>query len=229
MAGKRGRPPGSKNKPKAPPADGGPGHNSGKTVEQLSDEQRHALTVQHRKKYESALADKKKADADFKNVCKLARADLGATAIDDIKELIEFESEGSDERFQAELERRLRNARWAGLAIGSQADLFANDAPSLKERAHNEGYRDGIEGKILEPPKHYSPGTDGYAGYTEGWHAGQAEIAGRFKAPGTGDAETLVQTDDGDKPDDFDKDWPDDKQAIENKTNGAAGQPATVN
>lgn len=226
------RPKGSKNKPKAPPADGGPGHNSGKTVEGLNDEQLHALTRQHAAKRKTLVDAEKTAKSNRLNHDKIIKADLGATGLSDIKLLEELEKDGSEVGFQTEIERRLRVARWAGVDLGYQADLFANTAPDLKSRAYNEGFREGAAGKPLDPG-HYSPGTDGWEGFTEGWHAAQAEIAGKFKKPVV-DGETLIQKAATDKPDAFDGDenkseWPDESQAAANKASGAAGAPAAVN
>lgn len=92
------RPKGSKNKPKQngdaakTVADPKVGHNGGPKIE-LTEEQRQALFFnQHLPKYKAALAQKKAADAHLKNVCKIAKAELGDTVIGDIKLAIEAET-----------------------------------------------------------------------------------------------------------------------------------------
>lgn len=144
------------------------------TKNALSDDQILALTLQHKRHYENALKAKKAADASFKDVCKKAKAELGDTAILDIKDMIEAESDGYEAKLQAELERKARLARWLNLDVGSQGNLFDNagTAPSQRERGYAEGKRQALEGK--ECKTDFSPGTEGYDGYMEGWHAGAA-------------------------------------------------------
>lgn len=171
----------------------------------LSDDEILALTLQHKRKYESALATKKKADADFKNVCKVAKAELGDTAILDIKDMIEAESDGYEAKLQAELERKARLARWLNLDVGSQGNLFDNagTAPSQRERGYAEGKRQALEGK--ECKTDFSPGTEGYDGYMEGWHAGAAIKTNMDREQEEGAALLLrPQANEPDGPDAFD-------------------------
>ncbi len=95
---------GSKNKPKII-ENPGPGHNS-----QLTDEQLQVLVFQHKKEYAAALAKKKEADAALKNVCKKAKAELGAGAVDDIKLAIELDSDEGQARLREEMDRKARVA-----------------------------------------------------------------------------------------------------------------------
>lgn len=159
-----------------------------RTIEDLDDDQRQVLFFQHKRTYESALAAKKTATANFLNATKLARADLGKGAIKDIKTAIQLEEDGGEEVLRAEIENQLRVARWMGAPLGSQADLFGDaDRTPLADRAFAEGKRDGLAGKACKTD--HAPSTEAYRFYMSGYQEGQtAAIAkgGGFKAPPEG-------------------------------------------
>lgn len=158
---------------------------AGHNLETLTEDQRYALTVQHRRKYETALAAKRKADAELKNVCKIAHAELGDTAIDDIKDMIAGSTPEGEEallaRMRAEEERRARMARWLGLAPGAQPSMFEDDRTPASDRAFAEGKRIGLAGDPCAPP--YDPNTEQHRRWMEGFHEGQAVLARGFKKP----------------------------------------------
>lgn len=164
---------GRKKKDDLQPVGGNLSHDN--TTNELSDDQRHALTASWKGKYAAALAAKKTADANLKNVAKQAKSELGDNALADIKDLIAAdEDENYEAKFVAELERRARIARWAGLEVGTQASLFdiGNTAPGLAEKAFNDGKRAGIDGQVLKPP--HDAGSEAYNEYVRGWHEGTA-------------------------------------------------------
>lgn len=163
--------------------------------EPLTDDELHALTLQHKKKYESALAKKKAADADLKSVCKVLKADLGDFGLKDIKDMIAAEEDGFDEKFQAELERKARLARWLGIDLGTQADLFDFGAvkPGLAERAYEDGKRAGMAGEVCAPP--FDGGGEAHQKFVEGWHAGQAVLAGQIKKTDAKEVPLIVNED----------------------------------
>lgn len=182
-----GRPKGSKNKPKIihtdpPPA---PGHNA------LTDEQMQALFFQNKRSYEAALAVKKKADADLKNVCKRAKSDLGEGAVERIKYALELETEEGEAKLKARITRQIEVARWMGLEVGTQADLFGEDRTPGDERARAEGKRAGMEAKERKAP--YDPSTSQHrewmAGYDEGQAANRSLLQDSMKPPAEPDAE----------------------------------------
>lgn len=149
----------------------GVGHNSG----DLSDVDRKALTFQHKRLYEKALAAKKAADADFKNACKLARAELGDDGVVLIKDMIALESDDGEEKIKAAIDRQRRAAEYMGLPLGAQLTLFDEpDRTPAVDRARAEGQRDGMQGKSLANP--YAPELEQHSAYAEGWHAGQKAI-----------------------------------------------------
>jgi ribosome modulation factor len=175
------RPKGSKNKAKTapegegapPPPSNGVGHNANGG---LSDEQRQALFFQHKKSYESGLATKKKADADFKNVCKRAKSELGKHAVDEIKLAIGLEEDDGDTALQARIERELRVARYMGSSVGTQFEMFGDgvDRQPAVDRARDEGKRAGMQGQSKKAPyDHTLPQHDAWC---EGWDTGQKAI-----------------------------------------------------
>lgn len=176
----------------------GPGHNSG-----LTDDQRQALTRQHLTKYVSALKAKKDADAALRNLAKTIKADLGDGGLSNIKLLMELETDDGEAKFRAEMERKAMVARWAGLPIGAQGNLFDEDRRPIEERAFEEGKAAGFAGKDAKPT--YAPGHPGYDAFMRGWHEAQAVLAQGFKK--TPDADLLRSDDapaDAGGPDDFD-------------------------
>lgn len=173
VRGKRAEKPNGETKAAATEASPGVGHN------QLTDDQRAALTFDWRKKYETALNAKKKAEADFKNTCKSARADLGDTAVDDIKSMIAMESEEGEAKIRSELERQMKVARWMGMPFGSQSDMFGEDRTPAVDRAYALGKKAGLAGESMQPP--HAPGVPQHQTWLEGWHDGQAVVSKGFK------------------------------------------------
>ena len=177
-----GRPKGSTNKPKVPAADGEveSTHNGAGRPgrEPQTDEQLQALFEQHKKHYEAALAEKKKADTDFKNTCKLAKSE--GVSIADIKLAIELEEEGGEEKLREKIAANHRVARWLGLPVGTQPSFFDDEdrTPSI-DKAFNEGKRAGLKGDPCSSPHHY--GTQQSQSWIDGWQEGQQVIAARFK------------------------------------------------
>jgi hypothetical protein len=126
----------------------------------LSDDDLRVLTIQWKDKYESALAAKKRADADFKNVAKGAKAELGKNAVATIKAMIELDTEEGEAAVKEQIEIRLTAARWMNSKIGQQFDLFAK--PS-------------------------STNGEPYDGWVRGWHKGQEALAQNFHSKRDGE------------------------------------------
>lgn len=204
------RPKGSKNRPKsdAPPAGGGPGHNSGQSVEGLDDDRLHALTRHHMLKRAALITAEKSAKASRMNYDKTIKADLGSDGLKDIKLLEELSNPDNqaarEKDVQNEVQRQLRVARWAGMAIGDQGDLFGEDTRSQREKGFEMGKRDGMEGKPASPP--YSPQTEGSIGYLEGYQEGQKAIFSIKPVTTPDDAPGIISgtINDGNGPDEFD-------------------------
>ena len=171
------RPKGSKNKPKADkaataaPAGNGIGHNG--PPAELTEDQKQALALHHKAAYEAKLAAKKKADADLKNACKLAKAEITWTdGVGLIKDMILAESEEGEAELRARMKRAALAAKYVAAPLGSQFDMFDDeDRTPAVERAFAEGKRDGMADKPLSNPYDASvPQADQYA---EGWHEGR--------------------------------------------------------
>lgn len=154
----------------------GAGHNQ----PDLTDDEKRALFFQHKRHYQDALDAKKKADADLKNVCKRAKAECGKSAVDEIKDAIEFEGDDGRAKFEAEIERKRRVARWMGLAVGEAPTFFdaANDRMPAVDRAYDGGKQAGMAGDKCAPP--HDPSVPQYNQWMEGWHDGQAILASAF-------------------------------------------------
>lgn len=150
-------------------------NDDGETTDEMTEEQRKALTFQHKTRYEATLAAKKKADADHKNACKLAKAEIGDDAIDLIKDMIEAATPEGEAKMRAAVERMRRAAEYMGSPLGAQLTLFDEpDRTPAVDRARAEGQRDGMQGKSLTNP--YAPELEQHAAYAEGWHDGQKAI-----------------------------------------------------
>lgn len=148
------------------------------TGDELSDEQRQALWHQHRKKYAALVAAKKAADAAVKNHAKLVKAELGEHAIAEFKTADALEADGGEEALQAEIERKLRIARWMGAAIGSQFSLFPDREP-LADKAYEDGKRAALKGEPCRPP-HPEASEQGQR-WIQGHHDATAAIAGKTR------------------------------------------------
>lgn len=105
----------------------GPGHNG------LTDREEQALFFHHKRRVNNMLALKKKADADFRNACKMAKAELGESAADDIKISTAMDDEGGEAVVMAEITRKLRIMRWMGRLPGQQGELFTDAAKAAAE------------------------------------------------------------------------------------------------
>lgn len=161
---------GSKNKTKA--NGNGIGHNSKNAA--LSEDESRALTLHHKRLYEAADALVERAKADRKAVGDQAKADLGKGAVADIKDLI---LAGDEVKTKAAIERSMRLARWSGIPIGFQVDMFADRQPA-EEKWANDGRTAGMAGERCEPPAHLPP--SGHQIWIEHWHGGQAVLMSAF-------------------------------------------------
>jgi hypothetical protein len=114
------------------------GHNS---KPELTDEQRSALFLHHRRVYMNALAAKKTADANLKNAAKRAKAE----GVDpgEIRFAIRLEANAEEEEARRGAEERI--ARWLQVPFGEQASLL--DRTPGEDRAFAEGRKAGAEGK----------------------------------------------------------------------------------
>jgi hypothetical protein len=141
---------------------------------ELTDDELRALALQHKHNYEGALAKKKRADADFKNACKVAETD-GIT-VDQIKTMIACDTPEGEAKERAEIASTLQAAAWAGSPMGTQLQMFnePDRTPSV-DRAFDEGKKQSMEGKPAKPP--HAPETEQYRSYMAGYQDDQTRRA----------------------------------------------------
>jgi hypothetical protein len=145
----------------------GAGHNSA-----LTDDEKRALTLHHKRAYEAADALVEAAKADRTAIADVAKSDLGKGALADIKDMILADN---PKKMKSVLERAQRLARWAGLKVGAQPQLFEAATVDHLE----EGKTAGMSGATCEPPK--SLAQDAAQKWINGWHEGQTVLASAFK------------------------------------------------
>jgi hypothetical protein len=185
MAGRRKKPettetPASIDTPESDTAAPGPGHNSRATKPaEMTEDQRQALALQWKRKYEADLGAKKAADAALKNTGKLIKAELGAEGLDLIKDMILLETDDGEAQLRARAERARRAAIYMAAPLGSQFEFFPDRMPA-EDRAFAEGKRDAMSGEPLVNP--YDPSVPQFGQYAEGWHAGQRALIDAQKA-----------------------------------------------
>lgn len=169
-----GRPRGSSNKPKT--NGNGAAHTNGGT---LTDDEKRALTLHHKRLYEAADALVERAKDDRKAVADQAKADLGKGALADIKDMMAC---ADDKKVKAQIERHMRLATWMGVPIGFQVDMFADRRP-IEDKWADEGKTAGMSGENCQPPHSLPPHSlppSGQQIWIEAWHGGQAILAAAF-------------------------------------------------
>lgn len=143
-----------------------------------NDDQDRALFLNHLPK----VAELKKAVADATNNLrrryKEAKSD-GFVKSDFDEALLMQGAEGEKVK-KAAIARSLKIARWLGMDLGAQLDMFEQDerVPAA-DRSYEEGKSAAMLGKTLNCD--YAPETEQYRKFAEGWHAGQAIVASGFK------------------------------------------------
>lgn len=170
------------------------GHNK----PELTDDEQRALLLQHKKSYEASLAVKKKADADFKNTCKRAKAECGKDAVADIKEAIALEAPGGKMELEAKIARQHRIARWMGLPVGAEPIMFEmQDRRPATDIAYDNGKAAGMAGDDMRSP--HDPSVPQYQRWLEGWHDGQEVLLsalGKVKVEAPSEAKNGEDTSD---------------------------------
>ena len=167
----RGRPKGSRNKPR----DGATPHvtahdNVARTP--LTDDQLHALTDSWAGHYVTALEAKKTADAELKNVCKKAKSE--GVLLADLKAYLAAGTEKGQADLKADVDRIARVARWRNFKIGHQFGLFGEDDESVP-MSFTLGKEAGLKG---EPAT--CPANRDVEEFLRGWHAGQKILLAGF-------------------------------------------------
>jgi len=118
-----------------------------------------------------------------------AKAKLGKHAVRDIRTWALLKDENGEEKLKEKIEAQMRIARWLGLAMGTQAELFGEDRTPSVDRAYAEGKRDGLAGDPCKPD--YAPELEQYRKYMDGFHEGQSILAKGIKPLADGDERDL--------------------------------------
>jgi hypothetical protein len=141
----------------------------------LSSDQQAALFHNHVRKYAEGYRLAERAKADFRNICKMIKAE--GTPIADVKTAIRLSGEDGEEAVRAEIEAMIRIARWMGASVGHQIEMF-DDRRSPQEHAYDAGKVAGLAGQVRKAP-------DGLLEerWMEGWNDGQAALTMKLKAP----------------------------------------------
>lgn len=147
----RGRPPGSKNKPKTEASNGlkgpgrpagGLGHN-GAPVE-LTDAAEHSLLVKHSaliREVDSKIAGLRK---ERKELVGAAKAEgIAAGSIAEFNKMLTQDPED----VQKGIERSIKLARWTGNGVQTNLFDYIKSSPAEETRPYIEGFRAGVEGK----------------------------------------------------------------------------------
>lgn len=164
------RPKGSKNHPKN--GEPGPGHNGGPP--DLTDDQKQALFFQHLKKVRAFKQTIKSTAGQLRAAYKLAKSELGADARKMIEDALALEADDGQVKMEAEIARKAQVARWMGLPLGAQPDLFDGNAMPATDRAFAAGKAARLNGDPLKPP--YDPSVPQFNAWAEGWHDGERAL-----------------------------------------------------
>ena len=132
-----------------------------------SDQQERALFLHHLPKIAEGRQKIKDATNALRTLYKTAKSDGFVKA--DFDEAFLIQGEDGEKAKKAAIQRSLQIARWLGCDLGTQGDLFAEDArvPAV-DHAYEQGKTDCLLGKSASPP--YDPSLPQHARYMEGWH-----------------------------------------------------------
>lgn len=142
------------------------------TTNTLTDDQRHALFFQHKRKIAVLKEHIASLTGEMRSAYKIAKAEGYPKKDFDFAFMLEKDKDGEA------IERRRREveiALWLGHPVGTQADLFESttiDKRPIAETAYEEGKRAGMNNEVLKPP--HGAGTEAYERYVAGWHDGSA-------------------------------------------------------
>lgn len=103
---------------------------------------------------------------------------IGKHAIRDLRLSVEIVTPEGEARIKERRDAELRVARWMGVALGTQAEMFADEIDQQPlndvERAYEAGKRAGLEGE--KRTSNYTPGTEAEQNWMKGWHDGQEAL-----------------------------------------------------
>ena len=134
--------------------------------------------AERKKEIVDATAEVNRIKGTLRTLYKQALADgFSASDFDEAQRLQGNEGEKAKKNA---ITRSLRIARWLGMDLGAQLDMFEQDArvPAI-DRAYEEGKSQAMQGQSLKCD--YSPDTEQYRTFSAGWHHGQEILSKGFK------------------------------------------------
>lgn len=134
------------------------------SVEKISDDQRQAIFIAHKRSIAPLLNRLAEAQTNLKNAYGLAKAE-GVS-----KKALEFahalETDAGEAAALAEHAWKTETARWCGVEYGTQLDMFPEKKKATSKH-HADGKRTAMEGGSRKPPAHI-----GAIGDVDAWFAG---------------------------------------------------------
>lgn len=164
----------------------GAGHNS-ERASRLAIEQERALFLTHRSAWASYRAKIDIAEK-FGDDVKAALKSDGFT-VKQFQIADQLGKPKGEARVIGEITDRLKVARWLGHPAGKQLDMFEEpDRTPIVDRARDQGKMASMENRAARPQDAgYSPDTEAFRAYMDGFHQHQGEIAGAgLRKPGEG-------------------------------------------
>lgn len=105
-----------------------------------------------------------------------AKTALGKKAVRDFRLRQKLRTEKGEKAVKEQIERALEIARWLGMPIGAQSELFPIvDRTPLADRAYAAGELAGLNGERRDPP--HSPGVEAYDRWLTGYADGNERLA----------------------------------------------------
>jgi len=143
-----------------------------------NDDQDRALFLHHLKDLPKLIKAKDDAVNAVRGFYKKAKAD--GFVKDDFDEARKMQGAEGEKVKKTAISRSLRIARWLGLDLGAQLDMFEQDerVPAA-DRAYEEGKTQAMQGVTLRTD--YAQETEQYREFARGWHDGQAILSQGFK------------------------------------------------
>lgn len=105
-----------------------------------------------------------------------AKTALGKTVISGFRTADSLKDEKGEKKLKDRIEQQLRIARWMGVPIGTQTDLFPEiDRTPIGDRAYTDGKMHGLAGDPAKPP--HDPSTEAYRRWMDGHAEGNSTLA----------------------------------------------------
>lgn len=139
-------------------------HKPKPTAEQLGEQDLQRLFFQHKRKLKPLLLAEATAKAAVTKAYEIAKKE-GITK-KELQLAIAMETDEGEEKIGAEVARTLRVARWMGIKLGTQLEMFGKDDPAEKD--FEDGRRAALDDQPRKPPNHLSNAAQ------ERWMSGHA-------------------------------------------------------